>query len=103
MIVHIQDLDNRYIQLAVDTPLFALYVKDYLQTAAPAFCFFDKSRRTGEHNDYTKYHLPVRNERPDCPKNEDAILASFAARIAFSNFIIRSWDKYGVSAFNSVR
>lgn len=41
--------------------------------------FVDASRPAGEYIDYTWYHLPV------FPKNTEAMLASFAARMAFSN------------------
>ena len=41
--------------------------------------FVDESRPAGEYIDYTWYHLPV------FPKNTEAMLASFAARMAFSN------------------
>lgn len=41
--------------------------------------FVDENRPAGEYIDYTWYHLPV------FPKNTEAMLASFAARMAFSN------------------
>ena len=42
--------------------------------------FSDGYRPVGEYSDYTWNHLP------ELPKNKDAMLASFAARMAFSNF-----------------
>ena len=45
--------------------------------------FVGESRPAGEYSGYTYDHLP------NCPKNTDAIPASFAARIAFSSLRIR--------------
>ena len=45
--------------------------------------FYGGYRPAGEYNGYTYIHLP------NCPKNTDAIPASFAARIAFSSLWIR--------------
>lgn len=59
---------------------------------------FDKNRRSGEYIDYTWRHLPVRKLSAPLLSAEDARLASFADRMAFSNFRIRSLLRYGRSA-----
>ena len=43
-----------------------------------------------EHNGYTSNHLPVENGLRFRLREEDANFAIFAARMAFSNFPIRS-------------
>ena len=53
----------------------------------PPYDFSGRSRRVGEYSGYTIYHLPENN--PELPKNEEAKLASRAARIAFSSLLIR--------------
>lgn len=50
----------------------------------------ERSHPIGEHNGYTWYHLPVRSCNPPAFKKPEANLAIFAARMAFSNFTIRS-------------
>ena len=47
-----------------------------------------KNHLLGEHIDYTRDHLPENS--PEVPKKVEASPASFDARIAFSNFVIRS-------------
>lgn len=51
--------------------------------------FCEKSHLVEEHNDYTSDHLPMPSCRPELESREDAKVASFAARIAFSSFAIR--------------
>ena len=54
------------------------------QACPPPDCV-DATRPVAEYSGYTYHHLP------DCPKNTVAMLASLAARIAFSNLRIR-WE-----------
>ena len=51
---------------------------------------FDKYRLAEECTDYTWLHLPNCDRNP-LPSREVANAESFAARIAFSSFPIRSW------------
>ena len=53
-------------------------------------CSVDGCRQTVGHSGYTKDHLPAERENPELDKNEEARVASFAARIAFSSFVMRS-------------
>ena len=55
-----------------------------------SFVSFCRSHLAEGYNGYTCVHLPDVREKPDFPKNADAIFAIFAARIAFSSFEIRS-------------
>lgn len=75
-------------------PALALPVSDAFWAVpvagAPASAVFDRNRPVGEYNDCTWYHLPAWNGRADLPKNADAMLAIFAARMALSSFEIRS-------------
>ena len=63
------------------------------ERADPESSFFDRTRQIGEYNGYTCNHLPVKNGKPCVPKAAVANPAIFAARIAFSSFIIRAWLK----------
>lgn len=56
----------------------------------PASGFGDKNHPVAEYNGYTISHLPKLDRSPEFPRKTDAILASFAARIAFSSFVMRS-------------
>lgn len=56
----------------------------------PASGFGDKNHPVAEYNGYTISHLPKFDRSPEFPRKTDAILASFAARIAFSSFVMRS-------------
>lgn len=58
--------------------------------ADPACGFFGMSHRVEGYIVYTCNHLPMLSCRPVLDKKEDANVASFAARIAFSSFPIRS-------------
>lgn len=53
---------------------------------------FDMCRPVAGHNGYT-WLSPAIRERMPLPRRLDAIPASFAARIAFSNLVIRSAAK----------
>ena len=53
----------------------------------------DSCHRVGEYSGYTWVHLPVRDCSAPLPKNAEAILAIFAARMAFSSRWTRSWLK----------
>ena len=55
----------------------------------PPWNFFGNFRQAGVHNGCTYFHLPNKDSRLFCPKNVDASLAIFAARMAFSSFITR--------------
>lgn len=55
-----------------------------------AYGFGDKIRPVVGYNGYTQTHLPMLDRNPELPRKTDAILASFAARMAFSSFAIRS-------------
>ena len=59
----------------------------------PVYGCDGSSRRVGAYIDYTFRHLPNREVSPPLPRNPEARLASFAARIAFSSFTIRSWAR----------
>ena len=56
------------------------------QHAYPPSYFCEMSRQAGEYSGYTYHHLPENS--PELPKKDDATLASFAARIAFSRRVI---------------
>lgn len=64
--------------------------------------FSDKFRPVGEYIGYTCDHLPACVRIP-LPRIEDATPASFAARMAFSSFPMRSPVRYGRSAISSAR
>ena len=50
----------------------------------------DSCRQVEGYNDCTLCHLPRMDVRPPLPRKLEARPASLAARIAFSNFTIRS-------------
>ena len=56
----------------------------------PVFDCGNNCRPAVEHNGYTSNHLPVGNGLRFRLREEDANFAIFAARMAFSNFPIRS-------------
>lgn len=56
----------------------------------PALASCNGIHLVGGCSGYTWVHLPMRNCEPDFPKMAEAILAIFAARIAFSSLWIRS-------------
>ena len=57
---------------------------------APVWGSCGGNRPAGEYTDCTCHHLPMGNCRPELLRNREAIPASFAARMAFSSFAIRS-------------
>ena len=59
----------------------------------PAYGFFEKNRLIEEYNGCTFSHLPDRICSPPFPMKEDASLAIFAARMAFSSLVTRSWGR----------
>lgn len=61
-----------------------------LVAGIPGFGFAGSCRPAGGYNGYTWFHLPDKNGMPPCPRREDASLAIFAARMAFSSFDTRS-------------
>ena len=68
-------------EAAHQLPAVVAVCADFVQVVAHLlYGFVYKNRLAGVHSGYTYHHLPV------FPKNTDAIPASFAARIAFSNF-----------------
>ena len=69
--------------------------------AVPAWDCGGKTHPAGEYIGYTKRHPPLCDNNP-LPRNCDANPASLAARMAFSNFEIRSAMRYGRNAIRSV-
>lgn len=57
---------------------------------APGPCFCGEIRPVVECSGYTCCHLPDGKCMPDWFKRTDAMLAIFAARMAFSSLVIRS-------------
>lgn len=81
--------------LAVDMPpALALAVQAVLAASevfeAQVFYSFCMSRRVVGYNDCTWFHLPGLNWKPVLPKNDEAMFAILAARMAFSSLVIRS-------------
>ena len=68
-------------------------VPDADSAAIPGSGFADSCRPAGEYSGYTWFHLPDKNGMPPWPRSEEASLAIFAARIAFSSFPIRSRER----------
>ena len=63
--------------------------------------FCGKSHPAGGCSGYTWFHLPEKSEIPEEERAVVARPAIFAARMAFSSFVIRSRLRYGLNAFSS--